>query len=210
MLCRRGSSRGQNPPRLRTLCGTWQPAEGIPDRWRKMRPRTRGPTGVSQCGIRLLRRPRLRRAVGSCAQPELTNPALGARNRDSGPCLSDRSAIVAGCRKRQVWKRDRGCCQWPVESGGTSGSTLCVEFDHRIPRARGGPSTAENVRLLCRFHNDLAARRAFGDEWTDQFTGNDAEPLSRSGRGDGPRPGGSPGPPRRDLWGPDRGNGMRR
>ncbi|HEY6097776.1 MAG TPA: HNH endonuclease, partial [Anaeromyxobacter sp.] len=27
-----------------------------------------------------------------------------------------------------------------------------VEFDHVVPRARGGPSTIENVRLLCAAH----------------------------------------------------------
>jgi len=70
--------------------------------------------------------------------------------------------------KREVWKRDRGCCQWPLESGGICGSNLRVEFDHRIPRADSGPSTAENLWLLCRFHNDLAARRRFGDTWMDR------------------------------------------
>jgi len=39
----------------------------------------------------------------------------------------------------------------------------------------GGSATTQNVRLLCRFHNELAARNAFGDEWMDQFTRNHAE-----------------------------------
>lgn len=73
--------------------------------------------------------------------------------------------------KRAVWARDEGKCQWPLASGGTCGSTLRLELDHVIPKARGGPSTVENVRLLCDFHNDLAARRAFGDHWMDRFTG---------------------------------------
>jgi hypothetical protein len=72
--------------------------------------------------------------------------------------------------KRQVWKRDGGRCQWPLGSGGICGSTLRLEFDHVIPRARGGPSTIENTRLLCRFHNQVAARRVYGDEWMDRFT----------------------------------------
>lgn len=72
--------------------------------------------------------------------------------------------------KRAVWTRDGGRCQWPLASGGICGSTLRVEFDHLVPRARGGPSTVDNVRLLCRVHNDVAARRIFGDEWMDRFT----------------------------------------
>ena len=42
----------------------------------------------------------------------------------------------------------------------------------------GGASTADNVRLLCRVHNDLAARRVFGDEWMNQFTRGAAQGAS--------------------------------
>jgi hypothetical protein len=81
--------------------------------------------------------------------------------------------------KREVWARDGGRCQWPLDSGGICGSTLRVEFDHSVtPRARGGLSTAKNIRLLCRMHNDLAARQAFGDHWMDQFTRNPREAAS--------------------------------
>ena len=72
--------------------------------------------------------------------------------------------------KRAVWARDGGRCQWPLASGGVCGSTHRVQFDHIIPRARGGPSTIENVRLACVQHNDLAARQAFGNAWMDRFT----------------------------------------
>ncbi|HKB75382.1 MAG TPA: HNH endonuclease signature motif containing protein, partial [Myxococcales bacterium] len=95
-----------------------------------------------------------------------------------GTSSANPSTLTAAV-KREVWTRDRGRCQWPIESGGICGSTFRVEFDHRIPRARAGPSTADNVRLLCRFHNDLAARRAFGDEWMDRFTGNEAGQRER-------------------------------
>jgi len=81
--------------------------------------------------------------------------------------------------KREVWARDGRRCQWPLDSGGICGSTSRVEFDHSLtPRARGGPSTADNIRLLCRMHNDLAARQAFGDDWMDQFTRNPREVAS--------------------------------
>jgi len=49
--------------------------------------------------------------------------------------------------KRTVWLRDGGRCQWRLDSGGICGSTLRVELDHVVPRARGGPSTVENTRL---------------------------------------------------------------
>jgi hypothetical protein len=81
-----------------------------------------------------------------------------------------KSDTVRAKVKREVWTRDGGRCQWPLDSGGICGSTLRVEFDHSVARARGGASTAKNMRLLCRVHNDLAARQTFGDQWMNQFT----------------------------------------
>ncbi len=87
--------------------------------------------------------------------------------------------------KRAVWIRDGGRCQWPLESGGVCGSTLRIEFDHITPRALGGPSTIENIRVACAVHNQHSARQVFGDEWMDQFTrrrgrGRDAPPKETS------------------------------
>lgn len=84
--------------------------------------------------------------------------------------------------KREVWNRDGGCCQWPVKSGGVCGSTVRIEFDHVTPRARGGPSTVENLRLLCRAHNQLAARRVFGDEWMTRRAEQRSEQRAASAR----------------------------
>jgi hypothetical protein len=72
--------------------------------------------------------------------------------------------------RRAVWARDGGCCQWRMVSGGVCGSRKQVQFDHIEPRALGGESTKENVRLLCRAHDLEAARRVFGDRWMDRFT----------------------------------------
>jgi hypothetical protein len=91
------------------------------------------------------------------------------------PAKSDH---VPAAVKRAVWERDQGKCQWPLESGGICGSTLRLEIDHVVPRARGGPTTVENCRLACKFHNQYAAREAFGDEWMDQFTGRREVPVT--------------------------------
>ncbi len=72
--------------------------------------------------------------------------------------------------KREAWTRAGGRCEWPLHAGGVCGSTLRLEFDHIVPRARGGASTIGNIRLLCAAHNAIAARLAFGDAWMDQFT----------------------------------------
>jgi hypothetical protein len=71
--------------------------------------------------------------------------------------------------KRAVWERDGGRCQWALDGGGICGSTHQVELDHVVPRGRGGPSTIGNMRVLCRTHNLLAARKVYGDAWMDRF-----------------------------------------
>ncbi len=106
---------------------------------------------------------------GLVQKPRKENPP-----KENPPAESHIPAAV----KLQVWTRDGGRCQWPLESGGVCGSTLRVECDHRVPLASGGASTVDNLRLLCRFHNDLAARRAFGDEWMNQFTRGAAQDAS--------------------------------
>jgi len=88
------------------------------------------------------------------------------------PRPSKTSHVTAEGR-RAVWSRDEGKCTWPLDSGGICGSTLRLEIDHVVPRGRGGPSTVDNSRLACKFHNQLAARQAYGDEWMDRFTTSD-------------------------------------
>ncbi|HEY6910658.1 MAG TPA: HNH endonuclease [Myxococcales bacterium] len=91
---------------------------------------------------------------------------------------AESSGAIPASVKREVWRRDGGRCQWPLDSGGICQSTERVEYDHIIPRAVGGSSDPGNLRLLCRFHNDLAARRAFGADWMNQFTHDPAPKRS--------------------------------
>ena len=71
--------------------------------------------------------------------------------------------------KRAVWMRDQGRCQWPLAGGGICASTVRVELDHVQAWALGGETTVENLQLLCRFHNDLAAQQTFGEKFMAQF-----------------------------------------
>jgi HNH endonuclease len=45
--------------------------------------------------------------------------------------------------RRLVWRRDGGRCR-------RCGSTEELQFDHIVPRSRGGSGSAANVELLCR------------------------------------------------------------
>jgi hypothetical protein len=85
------------------------------------------------------------------------------------PRPSKNPGHVPAAVKRAVWARDEGKCQWHLDSGGICGSTLRLEIDHIRPLARGGQSTVANCRLACAFHNQLAARRVYGDDWMDRF-----------------------------------------
>ncbi len=93
---------------------------------------------------------------------------------------SRRDHIPAHVR-REVWKRDGGKCQWRLESGGICGATRHLELDHIHPKCLGGASTADNLRVACRFHNGLSARLILGDDLMDRYA---AGP-----RGAGPRRG---------------------
>jgi hypothetical protein len=88
------------------------------------------------------------------------------------PAAADEGANprhVPAAVRREVFLRDEGKCQWPLAEGGICGSTHRAELDHVVPVGRGGKSTASNGRVLCAFHNQLAAREVYGDEWMDQF-----------------------------------------
>jgi hypothetical protein len=95
-----------------------------------------------------------------------------------------RKAGVPAKVKREVVKRDQGKCQWKLADGGVCGATAKLEVDHVVPRGKGGPSTVENCRILCRSHNLEAARQAYGDAHMDLFTRGKSPgdaPIAREG-----------------------------
>jgi hypothetical protein len=83
--------------------------------------------------------------------------------------------------RRAVFTRAGGRCEWRLDSGEVCGCTTRLELDHVVPRARGGPSRIENLRVLCRPHNLLAARRAFGDAVMDRYSRNPARAATLGG-----------------------------
>jgi hypothetical protein len=101
------------------------------------------------------------------AQQAKRKGVVGKPRKVPPPSASD--AIPAHVR-RAVWVRDGGRCRWETADGGVCGSTLRVQFAHRVPRARGGPPTVENIRLLCAVHNQYEARVDFGDDLMDRYT----------------------------------------
>ena len=83
-----------------------------------------------------------RRSLGSEANP---------RPR---PCKPGSDHVPAHV-KREVMQRDGGKCS-------LCGSRWQLQFDHVTPLARGGQSTAGNLRILCQACNQREAERVFG------------------------------------------------
>ena len=86
--------------------------------------------------------------------------------RPSRPTSSARH--IPAAVKRAVRERDGERCAFVSESGRRCQERARLEFDHIEPVARGGESTAQNVRLVCRAHNHHAADRVFGAEFMDR------------------------------------------
>jgi len=63
---------------------------------------------------------------------------------------------------REVCLRDEGRCTFVSEQGKRCESRDFLELDHITPVAKGGESTAANVRLRCHTHNQYEAEREFG------------------------------------------------
>jgi 5-methylcytosine-specific restriction endonuclease McrA len=71
--------------------------------------------------------------------------------------------------QRAVQWRDEGRCTFVSENGKRCGSRMYLELDHILPVAKGGETKIENLRLLCRVHNGLMARRHLGKEFMGRF-----------------------------------------
>ncbi len=85
------------------------------------------------------------------------------------PRPSRTDAIPAHVKREVLLRAGGRRCEWRFESGERCGCRRRLELDHIVPRALGGQSTIDNVRLVCRQHNLLAARRVFGDAVMDRY-----------------------------------------
>ena len=77
--------------------------------------------------------------------------------RETAPTRAIPDAI-----RQQVFARDGACCTFVGADGKRCGSTWRLELDHVIPVALGGETSVENLRVLCRAHNQFEAERVLG------------------------------------------------
>jgi hypothetical protein len=93
-------------------------------------------------------------------QVENTKLAAAARPRPLNVGAQRTRRIPASVR-RQVWERDDGRCAF-VGSHGRCDERGFLEFHHIEPYAAGGATTADNLELRCRAHNQYEAELFFG------------------------------------------------
>jgi hypothetical protein len=113
------------------------------------------PSEIVQHALDALLSERGRRKFGIGAQPREPRAA------------GTRRSIPAQIR-HAVYTRDDGHCAFISKDGVACNSRRKLEFDHVVPLAKGGKTTIENLRLLCRAHNQYEAERAFGREFIEQ------------------------------------------
>jgi len=101
----------------------------------------------------------------------------GARRPSANP------RHIPAAVKRAVAARDGARCAFVSEAGRRCTARGMLEFDHIEPVARGGQATVENVRLVCRAHNQHAADRAFGIEFMEQKRGEGRRRHAEGRRG---------------------------
>ena len=183
------SSRRSSPPRTGAR---WSPASSTPRRGRPRRSRR-------SCG-----RPEAAPHRDVVTVPQLAAPAKAVTRLGGGDLARDAgcrgstgrtarrgprrpTASTAACASlgRQA-RRGRAAHRRPApvphhrvqalprQAGRGSRCAVAQPSRSVVPVARGGASTIANLRVTCRFHNQHAARQAFGDAWMDQFT---ARPL---------------------------------
>ena len=88
-------------------------------------------------------------------------PAPAGRSRGSAqqPHGARRSRYIPAAVRREVWRRDGGCCSYvDPYSGRRCGSRFLLELDHIVPFALGGSAEPSNLSLSCAAHHRLRHR----------------------------------------------------
>lgn len=102
--------------------------------------------------LRLLVESTERRRFGKTRRPRTQRPP-----RHSGSPRSIPAAV-----RRAVVERDGGRCTFVASDGHRCAERGNLEFHHRHPLARGGPTTVDNLTLLCAAHHRRLTERGFG------------------------------------------------
>jgi 5-methylcytosine-specific restriction endonuclease McrA len=90
-------------------------------------------------------------------------------NRTGSTSEKRASRYLPGAVRSEVFERDEGCCTFVGANGRRCRSTYQLQFHHKVPFARGGPATSENLTLHCGRHNKHRAYADYGASHMDRF-----------------------------------------
>ena len=96
---------------------------------------------------------------------------VGARPRKRATAAKPASRYIPKETKRTVYKRDEGRCTYVDERGKRCGETGFIEFDHVPGFARTRSHKDDEMRLLCRAHNQHAAEKLYGRAFMEESRG---------------------------------------
>jgi hypothetical protein len=136
---------------------------------------------IIEAGLDLiLERTARRRGLVKNPRKKAPDPAEPtAPTKETAVPAKDPGRYVAADVRRAIWERDQGRCQWKLVDGGICGATRRVELDHIEPFAKGGRITKpEDGRVLCDFHQDVSARKEFGNDVMNHYTRPKGESCS--------------------------------
>jgi 5-methylcytosine-specific restriction endonuclease McrA len=101
----------------------------------------------------------------ACLQDKLERQKFGKCSRPGKRRGSSNPRYIPVEVKRAVLERDGGQCAFVGTGGTRCEARELLEFDHQEAVGRGGRATVENVRLLCRAHNQYAAEQTYGKDF---------------------------------------------
>ncbi len=77
-------------------------------------------------------------------------------------CTVPPSRYIPAAVRRAVWERDGGRCRYVDEHGRRCKERDQLQLHHRHPSGLGGDHSVQNIRLMCRAHNDYLAQSDYG------------------------------------------------
>jgi 5-methylcytosine-specific restriction endonuclease McrA len=105
---------------------------------------------------------------------------FAAAGNPRGGTTASASRHIPAEVQRAVIERDGGKCSYVAAGGKRCGSEWQLEFDHREAFAQGGEATVDNVRLLCRAHNQYMAECTYGPGFMHEKRRVAAEAAARA------------------------------
>jgi len=87
-----------------------------------------------------------------------------APRKVSGRPRQGQARHIPAAVRRAVWERDGGRCRYVDEQSRRCKERDQLNFHHGHPYGLGGEHSVQNIRLMCRAHNDYLAECDYGRE----------------------------------------------